>query len=196
MKSFPLYLDLEKGTVLLTGSGYLLRQRLGKLRTLGAELRIFTEDDLPEETVIRGHMTEADLEDQPLFVAAAGLSEQESRRVFALCTARGIPVNVADMPKLCTFYFPAVLQRGALTVAVGTNGVYPAAAALIRDRLEERIPDRTEEILLWAQTLRLRLREQIPDAKLRSTLLRQLMADALEQNRPLTEEELQNHLYA
>jgi len=193
MKSFPLYLDLEKGTVLLTGAGHLLRQRLGKLRAFGAELRLFTEEKLPGENAEKSRLEESDLEPRSLFVAVAGLDERESCRVSALCRERGIPVNVADMPEYCTFYFPAVLQRGALTVAVGTNGVYPAAAAQIRDRLETRIPERTEEILAWAQVLRIRLRKEIPEQKTRSAILRQIMAEALEKDRPLTEEELERY---
>ncbi|MBI4728088.1 MAG: bifunctional precorrin-2 dehydrogenase/sirohydrochlorin ferrochelatase, partial [Acidobacteria bacterium] len=56
--------------------------------------------------------------------------------VHAEATERGIPVNVADDPRRCTFLAPATVRRGNLVVAVSTGGASPALAARIRERLE------------------------------------------------------------
>jgi precorrin-2 dehydrogenase/sirohydrochlorin ferrochelatase len=66
----------------------------------------------------------------------------------------GIPVNVVDVPGLCTFIAPAVLQRGALQIAISTGGASPAFAARLRRELEDQFgPDyaRTLEVLRAAR---------------------------------------------
>jgi precorrin-2 dehydrogenase/sirohydrochlorin ferrochelatase len=44
-------------------------------------------------------------------------------------------VNVVDDASLCTFYSMASVRRGALHVAVGTSGGFPALAAHVRDAI-------------------------------------------------------------
>ncbi len=51
---------------------------------------------------------------------------------------RRIWCNTATDPLDGSFVLPAVLQRGHLTVAVGTSGASPALASLIRDKLAEQ----------------------------------------------------------
>lgn len=71
-------------------------------------------------------------------VVAATDDAAVNRRVHAACRARGIPVNVVDVPELCTFTVPAVFRRGKLTIAVSTDGEAPALAGAIRRDLERR----------------------------------------------------------
>jgi precorrin-2 dehydrogenase / sirohydrochlorin ferrochelatase len=57
--------------------------------------------------------------------------------IAAEARALGIPLNVADVPELCTFIAPAVVKRGALRVAISTSGASPAFAARMRRTLEK-----------------------------------------------------------
>ena len=57
-------------------------------------------------------------------------------RLYAEARGRGVPINVADVPSLSTFISPAVLNRGALKIAVSTSGASPGMAKRIVDRLE------------------------------------------------------------
>jgi uroporphyrin-III C-methyltransferase/precorrin-2 dehydrogenase/sirohydrochlorin ferrochelatase len=50
----------------------------------------------------------------------------------------GVPVNVVDDPELCTVLFPAIWQKGPLTVAVSTEGVAPFMAAAVRNRVADQ----------------------------------------------------------
>jgi uroporphyrin-III C-methyltransferase/precorrin-2 dehydrogenase/sirohydrochlorin ferrochelatase len=50
--------------------------------------------------------------------------------------ALGIWFNAVDQPDLCDFITPAIVRRGDLTLAVSTNGRYPALAKQIRQQLE------------------------------------------------------------
>ncbi|GAA5877578.1 hypothetical protein JCM3774_006123 [Rhodotorula dairenensis] len=64
-----------------------------------------------------------------------------SSQICTECRTRRIPVNVADVPPECDFYFGSVLRRGALSVMVSTNGKGPRIAARLRRRIEKSIPE-------------------------------------------------------
>ena len=50
-------------------------------------------------------------------------------------------MNVVDVPELCTFIFPAMINDGALNISVSTSGKSPVASQKIRDGIKEIIPD-------------------------------------------------------
>lgn len=78
--------------------------------------------------------------DGVFFVVCATDDEALNARVAALCDERGILVNVVDRPALCSVTFPAVLRRGALTIAISTGGRSPAVAKALRRELEKLCP--------------------------------------------------------
>jgi precorrin-2 dehydrogenase/sirohydrochlorin ferrochelatase len=51
---------------------------------------------------------------------------------------RGVLVNVADDPDLSDFFFPAIVSRGDLVIAVSSGGVSPTQVKKVRELLEER----------------------------------------------------------
>lgn len=62
--------------------------------------------------------------------------------------AAGVLTNVEDMRALCDFHSPALVRRGALTLAAGTGGASPAVARAARERLEQAFPES------WGDALR------------------------------------------
>jgi siroheme synthase-like protein len=46
--------------------------------------------------------------------------------------------NIVDVPALCDFYYSAVVQRGALQIAISTAGQSPSLAQRLRKELEEQ----------------------------------------------------------
>lgn len=135
MAQFPLFLELEGRVVLLIGHGPQTEDKLEKLRPFGAE--ILRLDRLREE----------DLERKPALVVAGDLPLEESEIISRLCIERNIPVNVVDVPRLCSFYFPAMVREGDLTVAIGTGGKSPAFAMLLKRRIREILPKNCGELL-------------------------------------------------
>lgn len=178
MGYFPLCIDISGKTVLLVGHGPQTRDKAEKLRPFSPRL------------VCRDTLSEEDLTPPPAFLVAGDLPFAEAERVSLLCKERRIPVNVVDLPELCTFSFSAMITAGDLTVSVSTGGKNPVAAALLRRRLESCIPDRTEEILLWLSDLRQELRKTLPKETY-PAVFRQITLSAFEENRPLTREELE-----
>lgn len=76
------------------------------------------------------------LEGMALVVGATDDPEVNAR-VSAAAKDRGIWVNIADAPDLCTFIVPAQIRRGPLTVAISTGGASPALARRLREGLED-----------------------------------------------------------
>jgi siroheme synthase-like protein len=71
---------------------------------------------------------------------------------------RGIWVNAADDPAYCDFILPAVVQRGALSVAVATGGTSPALTRAVREELQEYFTADYSLLATVAAEVRLRLR--------------------------------------
>ena len=65
---------------------------------------------------------------------AATDEEALNGRIAEYCQAAHIPVNVVDDREKCTFFFPALVKEGALTVGISTDGKSPAAASWLRGR--------------------------------------------------------------
>ena len=61
--------------------------------------------------------------------------------------ARGALVNVMDDVPNCDWAAPAVVRRGDLVLAIGTGGVSPAVARLVRQRLESSFGPEWAELL-------------------------------------------------
>ena len=131
MAYFPLCINLEGSDVLLLGEGKAIQEKRKILLSFGANIRLFS--DASEYSTF----TETDLEPRPALVVVADLPLEEKKRISGMCNARGIPVNVVDMPELCSFYFPSLVTRGDLTVAVSTGGKSPGGAAWLRRHLEK-----------------------------------------------------------
>jgi len=83
-----------------------------------------------------------------------------NKQVFDDCKNSGVPVNVVDNPQYCDFTFPAILNRGDLSVAVSTNGKAPFLAARLRVILEDIFPKRWKNIANYAGLFREKVQER------------------------------------
>lgn len=135
---YPVYLDLIGRTCVVVGGGRVALRKVQSLVEAGAAVRVVSPDvsgalsEMAGVECVQMGYTSAALDGASLVFACtddAGTNE----RVWQDCRARGIWCNVADDPRRCDFFVPAVMQRGRLQVAVGTNGASPALAGTIRD---------------------------------------------------------------
>ncbi|CAG8440456.1 11922_t:CDS:1 [Diversispora eburnea] len=86
-----------------------------------------------------------------------------SREICQFCREKNIPVNVADVPPLCDFYFMAEHRDGPLQIAVSTNGKGPKLATIIRDHIQDNLPKRIGDSIEAVGLLRQKVREVDPD---------------------------------
>ncbi|KAI0637240.1 siroheme synthase [Trametes polyzona] len=87
---------------------------------------------------------------------------EASRKICALCRERKIPVNVADIPPSCDFYFGSQIRSGPLQIMISTNGRSPKLANIIRRKIEECIPEHAGEAIEKVGELRSKLKVRAP----------------------------------
>jgi uroporphyrin-III C-methyltransferase/precorrin-2 dehydrogenase/sirohydrochlorin ferrochelatase len=85
------------------------------------------------------------------FVADDGPDGEAAK---AAARARGIPLNVVDVPDECDFYTPSIVDRAPLTVAISTEGDAPVLARLVRARIEALLSPNLGAVARLAGSLR------------------------------------------
>jgi len=78
-------------------------------------------------------------------VIAATNSSALHDEIYAEARRRGVLCNAVDEPQRCDFYFPAVVRRGELQIAISTGGLSPALAQRLRKELERQFGPEWEE---------------------------------------------------
>src|SRR6476660_5469314 len=170
MRTFPIFVSVDRKPPLVTGGGELaaIKARLLLKRTetvdiaaerLGPELaeleragRVALIAAQPGVDQVRG---------RPLVIAATGV-DAEDARVAAIARALGVPVNVPDKPALCSFVMPAIVDRGEVTVAIGTEGTSPVLAQRLRALLERELHPRLDALARLAGDFRDAVAEKLP----------------------------------
>jgi uroporphyrin-III C-methyltransferase/precorrin-2 dehydrogenase/sirohydrochlorin ferrochelatase len=87
----------------------------------------------------------------------------------------GLLVNVVDRPDLCDFTVPSILERGPVTISVGTGGVSAGFAKALRLRLESLLPPALGDLASALGAARDAMKARWPDPRSR----RQAMDAAL-----------------
>jgi precorrin-2 dehydrogenase/sirohydrochlorin ferrochelatase len=87
---------------------------------------------------------------------------EKSREICTMCRALKIPVNVADIPPSCDFYFGSQIRDGPLQIMISTNGQSPKLANIIRKKIEHSLPPSAGEAIKRVGELRAQLKERAP----------------------------------
>jgi precorrin-2 dehydrogenase/sirohydrochlorin ferrochelatase len=179
---FPIFLKLEGRRVLVVGAGTIAEQKLGGLLNACAEIHVVAPLANPSIQRLAAdnkllwsqrEYVSADLDDVALVVAATG-NPEINERVYRDADSRAIFCNAVDEPDRCHFYYPAVVQRGDLQIAISTAGHSPALAQRIRQELEQRFDETYGEWLAWLGTIRRRLFRSAIDPQRRRNALHRL----------------------
>ena len=179
MNLFPMFLKLEGRSCLVVGAGQIGESKIRSLLGAGAKLRVIAPWATPavaawqQAGILEWEAREfqsADLASVFLVVAATSRTEvndlvyREAQKHRSLC-------NVVDDPERCDFYYPAVVRRGDLQIAISTGGKSPALAQRLRRELEAQI---APVYAGWIEELG-RLREKLFRRKLDPQYRRQLL---------------------
>ncbi|HMH08971.1 MAG TPA: bifunctional precorrin-2 dehydrogenase/sirohydrochlorin ferrochelatase, partial [Terriglobales bacterium] len=144
MSLFPIFLKLQGRPCLVVGAGAIGEPKIDSLLTSGASVRVIapSASAAVAEWARAGSIlwearefNNSDL-DGVFLVIAATSSRQVNGAIFREAQQRNILCNVVDDPEYCHFYYPAVVRRGDLQLAISTNGHSPALAQRIRRELE------------------------------------------------------------
>lgn len=165
MRYYPVFLDLEAKTVVIVGGGAEAAQKLRLLAGTPARIVVitpFAERELCEEidasdACLVSREFDADDMHGAVLVFACGLGEAEEAAVHAAATERNIPINVVDKQDKCSFLTPSIVDRGSLTIAIGTEGAAPVLGQGIKAHLEAMLPPSIGALVDSARALRPRV---------------------------------------
>lgn len=219
MAYFPIFIEIEKKKCLVVGGGKVALRKVETLLRYDAQVHVVSREIceeiralLPPENIheeellpspgdtnagellpecscgpewpLPDHFTGA-----ALVVAATG-SREVNHRVAQFCRERRIPVNVADAPEECTFFFPAVVKKGDISIGVNTGGKSPAVSSQVRRDIEKAIPDYYEAIADQLGALREYVKSHVEREPDRRKILKQAAASAFLKERILSQNEI------
>ncbi len=148
MDLFPIYLKLEGRRVLIVGAGNVGLEKIASLSTSGARLRIVAPAAIAavKQLAAEGRLTwiarefaDEDVLDADLVIAATD-QPVVNHAVFLAASRNHILCNSADDPPNCDFYFPSIVRRGKLQIAISTAGESPALAQQLRREIDASLP--------------------------------------------------------
>lgn len=143
-----LIVDLQPslGPVLVVGGGRVAAGKGRRLAEAGFELHVVAPAIDPALAALAAQHHARAFEPGDLAGAALVLACTDdrgvNRTVGELARAAGIPVLVADAPAESTFHMPAVSRRGAVRVAISTDGAAPSVAKALREAVDELLAAR------------------------------------------------------
>jgi len=185
MPKFPIYLDMSGRRGVVIGAGSVAVRKVQALHEAGARVTVVAEKidsahsdaiELANVELILSLYSKNYLVGATLVIAATNDSTL-NRQVYHDCQELQILCNVVDQPELCDFFTPAVVKRGDLQIAIGTDGNCPAYAGHVRRKLEGLFTETHGRFVEQLQKLRSQILEQVSDPNQRKALLGQLAGD-------------------
>jgi uroporphyrin-III C-methyltransferase/precorrin-2 dehydrogenase/sirohydrochlorin ferrochelatase len=174
MDYFPVFIKLRGQPCLVVGAGEIAARKIELLLKADAEITViareisshvaelqalhglhllqksFSADDLPGEFKYR-------------LVISATDNRQTNELVAKTAELQNIPVNVVDSPDLCSFIFPAIIDRSPIVAAVSSGGAAPVLARLLRAKIETVIPPAYGKLAALAEKFRMAVKQSIKE---------------------------------
>ncbi|HEY8037408.1 MAG TPA: siroheme synthase CysG [Methylobacter sp.] len=148
MDYFPVFLKLKDQACLVVGAGEIAARKIELLARAGAKITVIASEMSPTVlslqtthnlTLLQKSFSPDDIGEFRLVVSATDNAETNCL-VAKTATEQNIPVNVVDNPELCSFIFPAIIDRSPVIAAISSGGAAPVLARLLRAKIETVIP--------------------------------------------------------
>ncbi|HXC96723.1 MAG TPA: bifunctional precorrin-2 dehydrogenase/sirohydrochlorin ferrochelatase [Edaphobacter sp.] len=148
MDLFPMFLKLTARPCVVIGAGNLAESKIDSL--LASHAKVLVIAPVARERIIelaetgeiewkRRKYVAGDLHGQFLVVAATN-DPAVNRAVYREAVESNVLCNAVDDPPFCDFYFPSVVRRGDLQIAISTAGASPALAQRLRKEINAQLP--------------------------------------------------------
>ncbi len=182
MDLFPIFLKIAARPCIVIGAGNLAESKIESLQAAHAQVTVIAPEATPRiaELAAAGEIAwerrmyaEGDLTGNFLVVAATN-DPAVNRAVYHEAIANNILCNAVDDPPFCDFYFPSVVRRGDLQIAISTAGASPALAQRLRKEINAQLPLDAGDWLTDLGNLRREVTQMEPLNEARKWLLHQL----------------------
>ena len=179
---FPIFLKLAARPCVVVGAGNIAESKIESLLTAEASVTVIAPEALPrvrawaEAGELRWEQREYRARGFGGGVLGGGGDGDECGESRGVCGgwAAGILCNAVDDPPFCDFYFPSVVRRGELQIAISTAGESPALAQRLRKEINAQLPLDTGEWLMELGRLRREVTAVEPVGEERKLLLHEL----------------------
>jgi precorrin-2 dehydrogenase/sirohydrochlorin ferrochelatase len=182
MDLFPIFLKIASRPCLVVGAGNLAESKIDSLRAAHAKVTVIAPEARPSivDLAAGGEIVwkqreyvDGDLTGQFLVVAATN-QPAVNRAVYREAIENNVLCNAVDDPPYCDFYFPSVVRRGDLQIAISTSGASPALAQRLRKEINAQLPLDAGDWLTDLGNLRREVVQMEPLNEERKWLLHQL----------------------
>lgn len=172
---FPIFLDLAGADVLVVGDGDIAARRIEAVLRADARVKLAAAEpgpalahllDLPSVTPLDRGFEAGDIAGCRLIMVATD-DDALNTEISAQAQAAGIPVNVADNLRLCTFIMPAIVDRAPITVAISSGGAAPVLSRRVKTAIEAAVPANIGRLAAYAGEVRPRVNADIGAGKAR-----------------------------
>src|SRR5271156_1740091 len=184
MDLFPIFLKLTGRRCLFIGAGTLAESKIESLRAAHAHVTVIApqaheriqdlaaagEIDLQLRAYAPGDVAHGSY----FLVVTATDDPVVNRAVYHEAVAANVLCNAVDDPPFCDFYFPSVVRRGDLQIAISTAGASPALAQRLRKEINAQLPLDVGDRLTDLGNLRREVTQIEPLNEERKWLLHQL----------------------
>jgi precorrin-2 dehydrogenase/sirohydrochlorin ferrochelatase len=188
MGYIPIFLDVTDRRCVVVGGGEVAARKVESLLAAGAHVTVVSPSLAAPSlaaAVDRGMVEHVARAYQRGDIAGCALAyaatdDRDLHRALAdEARVLSIPLNVVDVPDLCSFIAPAVVKRGALQIAISTGGAAPAFAARLRRELEKHFGTEYGIALTVLRAARHRLHDSELDPAIRMRRLKDLAESPL-----------------
>lgn len=169
MDYFPVFFNLKDQPCLVVGAGDIAARKIELLTKAGANLTVIAREIGPavakmsennQFTLKQKDFVAGDIGEFRLVVSATSNTET-NRLVAKTASEKNIPVNVVDNPELCSFIFPAIIDRSPVIAAVTSGGSAPVLARLLRAKIESVVPPAYGRLAGLAEKFRDKVKQHI-----------------------------------
>ncbi|HID8275504.1 siroheme synthase CysG [Proteus mirabilis] len=185
MDYFPIFCQLNNKPCLLVGGGEIAERKARLLMEAGAVISVVAPTFTPQfmqwqnEQRLQCFMAEfsvADLADKWLVIAATD-NEQVNQHVYQQATEQRIFCNVVDSPQQASFIMPSVIDRSPIMVAISSGGKAPVLARILREKMEQWLPNSLGALAQLAGKLREQVKQRFATMSARRYFWEHFFAD-------------------
>ena len=175
MDYLPLFHKLDHKKCLLIGGGSVATRKARLLLDAHASLTVIAPTLSEELTQLASaskithfkRVFEANDTLNFSLVICATNDKQANSQISTEAQLNNIPVNVVDQPQLCSFIFPAIVDRAPITIAISSGGVAPVLSRLVRAKLETLLPHALGQLASLAAECRQTVKDHFSNTKQR-----------------------------
>ncbi|MBQ0724834.1 MAG: uroporphyrinogen-III C-methyltransferase [Cycloclasticus sp.] len=148
MDYLPLFHKLSETPCVVIGGGSVATRKVRLLLDAKALITVIAPDLHDELSLLvidgkikhhKRNFTAGDTQGFGLVICATNNSITNTQ-VSSEAKSQHIPVNVVDQPALCSFIFPAIIDRSPMVIAVSSGGSAPVLSRTLRAKLETLLP--------------------------------------------------------